>query len=138
MRCAALTHKNRQCSNQAAPGNVYCKIHIRQKTFVLDKEKNDRAREIWKTLYAEDPLPDICRDMVCGAKTRSGRPCRRRDLYANGRCRLHGGLSTGPKTEQGKKRSCENLPWMKKRKRRESSLNKPRERKNFPNDFENK
>ena len=32
----------------------------------------------------------------CGAKTRSGEPCKRRAL-ANGRCRLHGGKSTGPK-----------------------------------------
>ncbi|MEY8747019.1 HGGxSTG domain-containing protein [Bacillales bacterium AN1005] len=33
----------------------------------------------------------------CGAKTRSGEPCKRKAL-ANGRCRLHGGKSTGPKT----------------------------------------
>ncbi|NUU59599.1 HGGxSTG domain-containing protein [Paenibacillus agri] len=32
----------------------------------------------------------------CGAKTRSGEPCKRKAL-ANGRCRLHGGKSTGPK-----------------------------------------
>lgn len=31
----------------------------------------------------------------CGAKTRSGKPCRKWAL-ANGRCRLHGGKSTGP------------------------------------------
>jgi hypothetical protein len=28
---------------------------------------------------------------------------------ANGRCRLHGGLSTGPKTEEGKERALANL-----------------------------
>ncbi|WP_339158070.1 HGGxSTG domain-containing protein [Paenibacillus sp. FSL W8-0186] len=33
---------------------------------------------------------------LCGAKTRSGEPCKRAAL-ANGRCRLHGGKSTGPK-----------------------------------------
>ena len=114
MRCAALTRKNIQCTNQAMPGNVYCKIHLRRKMFVFDKEKNDQAREIWKTLYAENPLPDICRDMVCGAKTRAGSPCHRRDLYANGRCRLHGGPSTGPKTKKGKKRSSQNLPSQRK------------------------
>lgn len=32
----------------------------------------------------------------CGAKTRSGGPCKKTAL-ANGRCRLHGGKSTGPK-----------------------------------------
>ncbi|GED33949.1 HGGxSTG domain-containing protein [Brevibacillus centrosporus] len=33
---------------------------------------------------------------LCGAKTRSGGPCKKAAL-ANGRCRLHGGKSTGPK-----------------------------------------
>ncbi|MFY9641263.1 MAG: HGGxSTG domain-containing protein [Rhodomicrobium sp.] len=39
----------------------------------------------------------------CGARTRTGRPCQRPALR-NGRCRNHGGLSSGPKTEAGKKR----------------------------------
>lgn len=33
---------------------------------------------------------------LCGAKTRNSEPCRKAAL-ANGRCRLHGGKSTGPK-----------------------------------------
>ncbi|WP_197259891.1 HGGxSTG domain-containing protein [Paenibacillus dendritiformis] len=33
---------------------------------------------------------------LCGAKTRNGEPCKKAAL-ANGRCRLHGGKSTGPK-----------------------------------------
>jgi len=39
----------------------------------------------------------------CGAKTRKGLPCLC-PAMKNGRCRLHGGKSTGPKTEAGKKR----------------------------------
>jgi hypothetical protein len=39
----------------------------------------------------------------CGAKTRKGTQCKREAL-ANGRCRNHGGLSTGPKTQAGKAR----------------------------------
>src|SRR5690625_2676562 len=31
----------------------------------------------------------------CGAKTRSGKPCKN-GAMANGRCRMHGGKSTGP------------------------------------------
>ncbi len=47
--------------------------------------------------------------LICGAKTKStGRPCRIKDVYSNGRCRYHGGLSTGPKTEEGKRRSAIN------------------------------
>lgn len=40
---------------------------------------------------------------LCGAKTRSGAPCRR---YArpNGKCKLHGGASTGPRTAEGLER----------------------------------
>ena len=54
------------------------------------------------------PLSDELRKLTCGAKTRAGTPCRRRDLAYNGRCRLHGGNSTGPKTTPGKKRSALN------------------------------
>ncbi|MGY8812730.1 MAG: HGGxSTG domain-containing protein [Pseudomonadales bacterium] len=43
------------------------------------------------------PFPDALHGLMCGAKTRAGTPCKRRDLYLSGRCRLHGGLSTGPK-----------------------------------------
>jgi hypothetical protein len=41
---------------------------------------------------------------LCGARTRQdGHPCKRKAL-ANGRCRIHGGLSTGPKTIEGRAR----------------------------------
>jgi hypothetical protein len=41
---------------------------------------------------------------LCGAKTRSGRPCAKYRMSGKRRCRLHGGLSTGPKTAEGKAR----------------------------------
>ena len=37
----------------------------------------------------------------CGAKTCKGTPCQRSAYKRNGRCSLHGGRSTGPKTEDG-------------------------------------
>lgn len=37
---------------------------------------------------------------LCGAKTRSGEKCKSRPM-ANGRCRMHGGKSTGPKDNTG-------------------------------------
>ena len=35
----------------------------------------------------------------CGAKTRSGSVCQRPAYKVNGKCHLHGGASTGPRTE---------------------------------------
>ena len=40
----------------------------------------------------------------CGAHTRCGGSCRQ-PAMANGRCRMHGGLSTGPRTPEGLTRS---------------------------------
>jgi hypothetical protein len=44
----------------------------------------------------------------CCAKTGTGKPCQMRPAtpYAD-RCRLHGGLSTGPKTAEGRARIAE-------------------------------
>jgi len=39
---------------------------------------------------------------LCLAKTRSGKPCQKHPIAGRTRCRLHGGLSTGPKTPEGK------------------------------------
>ena len=40
----------------------------------------------------------------CGAKTRKGTACQKPPLNGKTRCRLHGGLSTGPRTAEGKAR----------------------------------
>ncbi len=47
-----------------------------------------------------NPAGDYLRAPRCGARTRAGCPCRQ-PAMANGRCRLHGGLSTGPRTPEG-------------------------------------
>jgi hypothetical protein len=39
----------------------------------------------------------------CGSRTRAGTPCRQAAM-GNGRCRMHGGLSTGPRTAEGLER----------------------------------
>lgn len=64
------------------------------------------------------PFPDDLRGLACGATTRRGQPCKRTDLYLNGRCKFHGGLSTGPKSKAGKARSRANLAlrWARDRK----------------------
>lgn len=39
---------------------------------------------------------------TCGALTRAGTPCQARALPGKARCRHHGGLSTGPRTAEGR------------------------------------
>lgn len=46
---------------------------------------------------------------LCMAKTRKGLPCLALGSGTGGRCRFHGGMSTGPKTPDGKRRSLEAL-----------------------------
>jgi hypothetical protein len=49
--------------------------------------------------YGNTPY-DIKKVRRCGARNRRGTACGS-PAMRNGRCRLHGGLSTGPKTAQG-------------------------------------
>lgn len=50
---------------------------------------------------------------TCGARTRAGTPCRapgvkdRATGKRRARCKLHGGLSTGPKTVEGRARCAD-------------------------------
>lgn len=95
----------------------------------LDKEIEDRAK--WEDLVAlsasmglRHPSPwfkrqvtrriasevSVCQRALkklskvlrCGARTRKGTPCQCKPLPGKRRCRLHGGKSTGPKTEAGR------------------------------------
>ena len=47
--------------------------------------------------------------LPCGAQTRAGHKCRIKTLFPNGRCRFHGGPSTGPKSDAGRARARANL-----------------------------
>lgn len=48
-------------------------------------------------------LPLAQTSLRCGAQTRSGTLCRS-PAMRNGRCRMHGGASTGPRTHEGVER----------------------------------
>ena len=56
------------------------------------------------TLKNGNPPGDLSKAAQCGAKTRKGSPCRN-PAMPNGRCRMHGGASTGPRTLAGLARS---------------------------------
>ena len=63
--------------------------------------------------FQKTPIPeprktirdDYVRRDYCDAMKKNGEPCRQKALYRRGRCKFHGGLSTGPKTEEGKQQS---------------------------------
>ncbi len=55
---------------------------------------------------AADNHPSAPRRIKCEARTRAGGSCRCKAL-ANGRCKFHGGLSTGPRTPEGRARIAE-------------------------------
>lgn len=56
-------------------------------------------------------LPSITNPIApCGAKTRSGHACKRPGVGAGGRCKYHGGRSTGPKTLKAAGKYSKDLP----------------------------
>ena len=68
------------------------------------KEEPHVRRKGW--LKNGNPPGDFHASSRCGAKTRASTPCQQ-PAMKNGRCRLHGGKSTGPKTSIGKE-NCRN------------------------------
>lgn len=42
---------------------------------------------------------------VCGARKKTGERCRSKELHRGGKCKFHGGLSTGARTPEGKVRA---------------------------------
>ena len=71
-----------------------------------EEERENRAHGM-PVGYRGDyrPYVDTEGDVRCAARCRDGHPCKRKGLGGGHRCPNHGGLSTGPKTEDGKRRS---------------------------------
>lgn len=65
-------------------------------------------------------------DGLCGARTRRGTACQCQGAGAGGRCRWHGGLSTGPRTPEGKARvsAAVRARWARWRKERDKASRK--------------
>lgn len=55
-------------------------------------------------LKNNNPPGDFSKALRCGAQTRHQTPCLG-PAMKNGRCRMHGGMSTGPRTAEGLERS---------------------------------
>lgn len=104
-------------TEEVEPDPVYRRrrIHTGKPPFdTLEARRNHDLRREYVSYWAQRargvdmPFPGHLRDVTCGAKTRAGTLCKQRALYANARCKFHGGLSTGPVSVEGKRRSAEN------------------------------
>lgn len=86
-----------QTSNARAPA-----LGLRMRAMIREEEQRREAQlEKWAQ-QAEERKSRY--RVTCGAKTRKGTPCRCKSEPGKKRCKFHGGMSTGPKTEEGKER----------------------------------
>ena len=80
-----------------------------QRRIAERKEQRRNVLQEWRRLH--DERVELCelrraRNAArCGAKTRTGTPCKRKPELGRTRCRCHGGCSTGPRTPEGRARA---------------------------------
>ena len=71
---------------------------------------SEQQRWLWQRAYAMDRHDRV----VCGARRRGdGQPCQALSVPGKRRCKWHGGMSTGPRTAEGKPKCAANLPVVK-------------------------
>ena len=83
------------CASQSQPKYGIIRL-ILGRGFCMENTNLKRVTQ--PCLGPERPLQS------CGARTRRGTACQKPPLTGKTRCRLHGGLSTGPRTAEGKAR----------------------------------
>lgn len=110
---ATCRQRTAQCQKQAARRGAPMNESTADKRRRL-REHGDlcaAVHRLWQERGYQHPpphcpaLPADLIGLTCGAKTRAGTPCKLTTLYDNGRCKWHGGCSTGPKTEAGKEQA---------------------------------
>lgn len=89
-----ITHSLRTCPER--PHLARCSACVDVCSLRAERGQDDAGRALPK---AERPF--------CGARTRAGGSCRARVVPGKRRCRMHGGLSTGAKTAEGRARIAE-------------------------------
>lgn len=94
----------------------------------IAQRRVDRQHKVadWHRLHQERMHEAVLRDVRnhsrCGAKTRTGAPCKRRPELGKARCRNHGGCSTGPRTPGGRARALDALARGRQRRQRPVSV----------------
>jgi transcriptional regulator with XRE-family HTH domain len=85
----------------------------REEARLIAKKRTTQARLVARTratqerLTAREKAAQARRRVPCGAVTRKGVPCRMLSVPGRKRCKLHGGMSTGPRTAAGRARIAE-------------------------------
>lgn len=79
------------------------------------KQSGDNVNPRRGRLLNSNPSGDPSTAPRCGARTRSGAPCRAPAMWSKRtqrytRCRMHGGASTGPRTAEGLEQ-CRKANW---------------------------
>ena len=119
-RCGARSKRTGKPCQGAAMPNGRCKFHGGKSTGPRTPEGLERSRRAnWKhghfSLEAKAERSRVRARLEalvmanaaprCGARSkRTGKPCRAAAM-PNGRCKVHGGKSTGPRTPEGLERS---------------------------------
>lgn len=95
-------------------GFKFCRINLHQKRArdhglleLTDPQQAAINREAERRIAAmKERIAKAAgkRRVRCSAKTRKGHPCKLTSEAGKARCKYHGGMSTGPKTEAGKAR----------------------------------
>ncbi len=100
-KLAKLLERN----ERTADGVLFCSLEvILGRVREVTNSKGQREYRRWK------PTKRLARLMAgedvelarCGAKCRNGQPCRAHVVRGRKRCRNHGGLSTGPRSQAGR------------------------------------
>jgi len=86
--------------------NYYTSTHARGDGVLDDALQAALDRECARQLDKAEASAAQYRQ-PCQAMTRKGQPCRMKSEAGRRRCQFHGGLSTGPKTPEGKDRIAE-------------------------------
>jgi hypothetical protein len=79
----------------------------RRKLHCMDAKRRQAAIDAGRAYIPSRPA--YLKNLTCGARSRSGKPCGMTALFPNGRCIWHGGMSTGPATSEGRARALDNL-----------------------------
>ncbi len=122
-RRAGLTHKSVQYWERAAALDPFAhavkrmaealrwrisRLSTRARHGVLPADDRDELSDVALAFLPRNlALRVVYRRVTCGAQTRTGAPCGAKSEPGRRRCKLHGGLSTGPRTTEGRQRISE-------------------------------